>query len=111
MGGKTRFTDKNLDNFHRIGLIRLLFPNAKIVHCTRNPLDTCLSIYRRLFAADNVPFGHDQTELGGYYRLYRRVMQHWDEMLPGWMYDHSYETLIDDPEPSMRRLLAFCGLD
>ncbi len=110
LGGKTRFTDKNLDNFRRIGLIRLLFPDAKIVHCTRDPLDTCFSIYRHVFAGTNVPYGYDQTELGGYYRLYRQLMAHWSEVLPGFVLDHSYEAVIADPEPTLRRLLAFCQL-
>ena len=111
LGKKTRFTDKNLDNFRRIGLIKLLFPDARIVHCTRDPLDTCFSIYRRLFGGDSVPFGYDQTELGTYYTLYRDLMAHWTAVLPGYVLDHSYEALVADPEPAMRRLLAFCELD
>jgi len=111
LGSKTRFTDKNLDNFRRVGLIRLLFPNARIVHCTRDPLDNALSIYRRLFGGNSVPFGYDQSEIGHYHQLYRDLMRHWHDVLPGFVYDHSYEALVAEPEPSMRKLLEFCRLD
>jgi hypothetical protein len=110
LGQKRRFTDKNLDNFRRIGLIRLLFPNARIVHCVRDPLDTCFSIWRRLFGGDSVPFAYDQAELGRYFALYRDLMRHWHSVLPGFVYDQVYEELVATPEPAMRRLLEFCRL-
>lgn len=110
LGTKHRFTDKNLDNFRRIGLIRLLFPEARIVHCVRDPLDTCFSIWRRLFGGDSVPFGYDQAELGRYFALYRDLMRHWQKVLPGFIYDQIYEHLVATPEPAMRQLLAFCRL-
>ncbi len=110
LGGRRRFTDKNLDNFRRVGLIRLLFPKARIVHCVRDPLDTCFSIWRRLFGGDSVPFAYDQTELGRYYVLYRELMQHWNRVLPGFVHEQVYERLVADPEPEMRRLVDFCGL-
>ena len=110
LGTKHRFTDKNLDNFRRIGLIKLLFPEARIVHCVRDPLDTCFSIWRRLFGGDSVPFGYDQAELGRYYALYRELMRHWREVLPGFIYDQIYEDLVATPEPAMRQLLDFCRL-
>jgi hypothetical protein len=110
LGGRRRFTDKNLDNFRRIGLIRLLFPGARIVHCVRDPLDTCFSIWRRLFGGDSVPFGYEQTELGRYFGLYRELMQHWQAVLPGFVHDQVYERLVAEPEPTMRELLAACGL-
>jgi tetratricopeptide (TPR) repeat protein len=110
LAGKHRFTDKNLDNFRRIGLIRLLFPQARIVHCVRDPLDTCFSIWRRLFGGDSVPFGYDQAELGRYFALYRDLMGYWREALPGFIYDQRYEELVAAPEPAMRQLLEFCRL-
>ena len=110
LGTKHRFTDKNLDNFRRLGLIKLLFPEARIVHCVRDPLDTCFSIWRRLFGGDSVPFGYDQAELGRYFALYRDLMRHWQRVLPGFIYDQVYEDLVATPEPAMRQLLDFCRL-
>lgn len=111
LGGKRRFTDKTLDNFLRIGLIRVLFPRARVVHCRRDPLDTCFSIWRRLFGSDTVPYGYELSELGSYYRLHELLMAHWARVLPGFVFAHSYERLVDASEPSIRALLEFCGLD
>ncbi len=110
LGSRTRFTDKNLDNFRRIGLVKLLFPNATIVHCTRDPLDTGFSIYRRLFGDGIVEWGYDLREIGAYHQLYRSLMDHWHRVLPGSIFDHSYEALVANPEPAIRRLLDACGL-
>ena len=110
LGTRTRFTDKNLDNFRRVGLLKLLFPNATIVHCTRDPLDTGFSIYRRLFGHGIVEWGYDLREIGAYHRLYRSLMDHWHRVLPGSVLDHSYEELVAHPEPAIRRLLDACGL-
>lgn len=109
--GKQRFTDKQLDNFRRIGLIKLMFPNAKIIHCVRNPLDHLFTIWRRTFAGKNIAYGYDQQELGAYYKLYAKLMSHWDRVLPGFVYHQRYEDMIANPEPEMRRLLAYCNLD
>ncbi|MBI4921781.1 MAG: sulfotransferase [Devosia nanyangense] len=109
--GKSRFTDKQLDNFKRIGLIKLLFPRARIIRCLRDPLDNLFTIFRRPFGGNNVAYSYDQQELAAYYRLYRKMMAHWHDLLPGAVLDVSYEQLVADPEPSMRRLLDFCGLD
>ncbi len=109
--GKQRFTDKQLDNFKRVGLIKLLFPNARIVHCVRDPLDHLFTIWRRLFAGKNVAYGYDQQELGAYFRLYAKMMQHWDRILPGFVYHQRYEDMIASPESEMRKLLSYCNLD
>lgn len=109
--GKTRFTDKQLQNFKRIGLIKLMFPNARIVHCLRNPLDHLFTIWRRPFSTDSVPYSYDHEELGGYYRLYRKVMEHWDCVLPGFVYHQRYEDIVASPEAAMRKLLEYCNLE
>ncbi len=71
----TRITDKLLGNFINVGLIHLALPNARIIHTTRDPLDTCLSCFSKLFSAP-IPYVYDLAELGRYYRAYERLMAH-----------------------------------
>ncbi|WP_345813850.1 sulfotransferase [Paraburkholderia sp. PREW-6R] len=105
-----RFTDKYPFNFINIGLIHLALPNARFIHSRRSPLQTCLSIFARLF--HDVPFGYDLGELGRYYRAYDALMAHWQRVLPeGVMIEVNYEELVDDFEGNVRRLLAHCGLE
>jgi tetratricopeptide (TPR) repeat protein len=108
---KPHFTDKLPGNFLFIGLIHLLFPEARIIHCRRDPVDTCLSCYQKPFSTD-LPYSYDLTELGRYHRAYQRLMGHWQAALPpGRILDVDYESMVDDPEQGLRRILAFCGLD
>ncbi|WP_417307527.1 tetratricopeptide repeat-containing sulfotransferase family protein [Devosia sp.] len=102
-------TDKLPGNFMLIGLIRLILPNARIIHCTRDPADTALSVWRSYFASA-LNYAYDLTELGHYYRQYARVMQHWRDLLPDGFYDISNEALVADQEGETRRLLDYCGL-
>lgn len=108
--GMTRFTNKMPANFIYIGLITLMLPGATIIHCRRDPVDTCLSIFMRLFSTGQY-FGYDLRELGRYYRLYRDLMAHWSAVLPGVVHNNIYEELVADPEPQTRALVDFCGLD
>ncbi len=105
-----RSADKNLFNFWHIGLIPLMLPEARVVHCMRNPLDCCVSIYKTYFVS-NLPFSYDLIELGRYYRIYDRLMAHWRGLLPDFVLDLSYEALVTDQEGESRRLLEFCGLE
>ena len=105
-----RITDKMPGNFHHVGLIATLFPNAKIIHCRRDPRDTCLSIFFGDFVG-NHPYSYDLTNLGRYYRQYERVMAHWHDVLPGRILDVKYENLVDKQEDWSRRMVKFCGLD
>ena len=108
--GKLRVVDKTPDNFLRTGLIRLILPNAKIIHTTRNPIDTCASCYSKLFAL-GLHFTYDLSELGRYYCHYASLMEHWRAVLPpGSVLDVSYERVVDDIEGEARRLIDFCGL-
>jgi Flp pilus assembly protein TadD len=108
--GKPHFTDKLPGNFMFIGLIHLMFPAARIIHCRRDPVDTCLSNYQRLFSSE-VPYSYDLVELGQYHRLYQKLMQHWHAVLPaGRILDVDYEAVVADPEIELRRVLDFCGL-
>jgi tetratricopeptide (TPR) repeat protein len=107
---KVRIVDKLPGNFLRIGLIRLMFPNARIIHTMRDPIDTCLSCYSKLFNT-GLPFTYDLAELGRYYRGYSELMAHWRSVLPpGAMLEVSYEDVVDDLESQARRLIDYCGL-
>jgi tetratricopeptide (TPR) repeat protein len=108
--GKIRIVDKMPGNFMQVGLIRLVLPNARIIHSMRDPLDTCMSCYSKLFNLGQ-PFSYDLAELGRYYRLYAGTMAHWRSVLPpGSMLDVSYEDVVDDVEGQARRLIEYCGL-
>ncbi len=108
--GKVRIIDKMPANFLNIGLIRLILPNARIIHAVRNPIDTCVSCYSRLFASGQL-FSYDLAELGRYYRRYVELMDYWRSVLPpGAMLDVSYEDIVDDLEGQARRLIDYCGL-
>lgn len=105
-----RFTDKMPLNAMLIGLIHLLFPNAPIIHCLRSPVDTCLSIYMTPHAAPP-DFAYDRDDIAFAYREYRQIMSHWKGSLPsGRMLEVRYESLVEDPEPNIRRILEYCGL-
>ncbi|WP_052408705.1 tetratricopeptide repeat-containing sulfotransferase family protein [Paraburkholderia acidipaludis] len=105
-----RTTDKYLFNFVYLGMIHLAFPSARLIHIQRDPVDTCLSIYSKLFA--DVPFAYDPGELGRYYRAYAGLMAHWRRILPeGALLEIQYEDLVNDFEHTVRRMLDHCGLD
>ncbi len=106
-----RISDKMPANFRYAGLIHLALPNARIIHLTRDPVDTCLSCFSILFGGDQ-PFTYDLGELGRYYRAYQRLMAHWRAVLPaGVMLEVQYEALVGDFEPEARRIVAHCGLE
>lgn len=109
--GSPRITDKMPANFHYLGLIHLMLPNAKIVHVKRNPVDTCLSNYTRLFNRSQYQ-SYDLTEVGRYYLHYARLMEHWRMVLPAdAFYEIQYEELVADQEGQARALLKYCGLE
>jgi tetratricopeptide (TPR) repeat protein len=106
-----RITDKMPGNFFYVGLIHLALPQAKIIWSQRDPMDTCLSNYSRLFN-ETMPFAYDLAELGHYHNCCRRVMEHWKKVLPaGVILDFKYEEVVEDLETQARRLIEFCGLE
>ena len=105
-----RVTDKNSLNFCYLGLARLIAPRSHVIHCARDPVDTCLSCYRAFF--ETIDFACDLDELGQYYRGYTRLMDHWRAVLPrGWMLEVRYEDLVADVEGEARRIVTHCGLE
>lgn len=109
-GDARRVADKMLGNFLRLGLIALMFPNARIIHCRRDPLDIGASCYVQSFER-GMRFTYDLAHLGVAYRHYERLMAHWRRVLPLKMLDLQYETLIADQEATSREIVEFCGLD
>jgi len=103
-----RVVDTKPANFALIGLIRLILPRARIVHCTRDALDNCLFCYFENF--NTQPYSTDLADLGHYYAQYRRIMDHWRAVLPGQLCEVKYEDLIADPIRESRRIYEFCGL-
>jgi hypothetical protein len=105
-----RVVDKMPNNFHYLGLIGLLFPKARIIHCLRDPRDTCLSIYFQDFNQTHA-YGSDLTILGRYYREYEKLMAHWRSVVDIPLYEIHYADLVADQEKYSRELIEFCGLD
>ena len=105
-----RVIDKMPGNFLHVGLVRLLFPKARVIHLVRDARDTCLSCWFHRFRSGH-EYASDLDDLGFYYRLQERLMEFWKRELPGFVHTLYYEELIEDPESRVLELLAFCGLD
>ncbi len=104
------FIDKMPNNFLHVGLIKLILPNAKVIDARRHPLSCCFSGFKQLFG-EGQEFSYGLKEIGSYYRNYVRLMDHWDEVLPGFVLRVMYEDVIDDLEGQVRRILDFCELE
>lgn len=107
--GKRFFTDKMPNNFRHIGLIQMILPKAHIIDVRRGPLDCCLSNYKQLFA-EGQEFSYSLSDLAQYYRDYTDLMAHYDTALPGRILHVQYETLVEDFENQVGRILSHCGL-
>lgn len=103
------FIDKMPNNCLYIGLIHLILPNAKIIDARRHPLGCCFSGFKQHFARGQ-NFSYGLEDIGRYYRDYVELMAHFDAVLPGRVHRVCYESMIEDTEPEVRRLLAYCGL-
>jgi tetratricopeptide (TPR) repeat protein len=105
-----RVTDKLPEHYAFVGFIRLILPNAKIVHVRRDAMDTCVSCFARYFGSD-LDYVYDLGELGRRYAMYAELMEHWRKVLPaGAMLEVHYEQIVEGPESQIRRMLDYCGL-
>lgn len=102
-------TDKMPNNFLRIGFIRAILPRARIVHCVRDPMDNCLSLYKNNLLHGN-EYSYELSEPGRYYRRYLDLMDHRRAVLPGFVFDLEYEQLVADPRQGVKALLEYCEL-
>jgi tetratricopeptide (TPR) repeat protein len=109
-GGIIRITDKMPGNFLCLGYILILFPNARIIHCRRNPLDSCLSIYFQSFNAGH-QYSFNLANLGYWYKDYLRLMQHWKKIFGDRILDVDYDLTVNDTETTARKLIEFCDLE
>ncbi|MDG4721730.1 MULTISPECIES: tetratricopeptide repeat-containing sulfotransferase family protein [Thalassospira] len=105
-----RIVDKLPSNFTRAGMLALMLPNTRIIHCRRHPLASCFSIYNRRFGGVQ-NFAYDQRDLGHYYNTYESFMDHWRDVLPAdRLIEVDYENVVENLEDQARRLIAFVGL-
>jgi len=105
-----RVINKTPHNFFVLGLIHGCFPNAKIIHCIREPIDNCLSIYFTNFS-EPYDFAYDKPSIVAFFKDYRRIMDHWRHLVPGdCLLDVAYEELVADPDAVTRKMLSFCRL-
>ena len=107
---KKFITDKAPLNFLWIGFIKIIFPDAKIIHIKRNPKDNCLSLYKNVFDL-NLNWSYDQKDLLNFYLNYQSLMEFWAEKIPNFIHDIQYENLINNPKFETENLLKFCNLN
>lgn len=103
-------TDKLPHNYILLGLIEKLFPHARIIHCVRDPLDTCLSNYFQDFSS-TINYTNDLDNIATHYMLYAKLMNHWKNTLTLPIFEFSYESLINNQKKATRDVLDYCGLD
>ncbi len=106
-----RFTDKMWQNYEHLGFIQMMFPQAHIIHCRRDPVDTGVSCFVQSFGTAGPPFSYDLAHIGQYYNEYMRLMDHWHRDLDVQILDLNYEDVVQKPEETIRGVLDFIGLD
>ena len=103
--------DKSPFNFFWIGFIKIIFPNAKIIHMNRDIKDTAVSIYNNLFGGIKMDWTYSQKNIVKYVQIYKEIMSFWKEKIPNYIYDLNYEDLVNDQENISKQILKFCGLE
>jgi tetratricopeptide (TPR) repeat protein len=104
----TGFIDKMPGNFLYLGLINMMFPNAKFIHVSRDPVDTCFSMYTKMFSSHH-EYAYDLEDLGKHYKLYSSLMDYWNKVLEKNIYNINYEDLVSNIDLETRNLLSFCN--
>ena len=103
--------DKSPYNFFWIGFIKILFPNAKIIHMNRDIKDTALSIYNNLFGTAKMDWTYSQENIIRYIKIYKEIMSFWKEKIPNYIYDLQYEDLVNNQEEVSKKIIQFCDLE
>lgn len=104
-------TDKAPQNFRWLGFIKIFFPKSKIIHCSRNPKDVCLSLYKNSFASTDMNWSYSQENIANYYKLYSNLIEFWKSKFGDHIYDIRYEKLVSNKEEEVKNLLKFCDLE
>jgi len=105
------FTDKAPQNFRWIGILKLFFPNSKIIYCKRNAQDNCLSIYKNFFASNDMRWAFDEKNIANYYKLHLNLMDYWKSKFEDQIYEINYEKLVSNKEEEIKKLIKFCDLE
>ena len=108
--GEKFIVDTMPTNYYYLGFIKLLLPDAKVIHCRRQPMDACWFVYQTCFDSDRYLYSFDLDALAAYYRGYADLMSHWHSVFPGFIHDLGYEKLVTDTEQELSRLFSFMGL-
>ena len=106
-----RFTDKLPINFFWIGLIKIILPNSKIIHCFRDPKDNCFSIFKNHFPGGKINYAYDLNNIVEYYLLYQDLMNYWNKLFPNFIFNVKYENLVTNTKNEIVDMLKFCDLD
>ncbi|WP_126975129.1 tetratricopeptide repeat-containing sulfotransferase family protein [Frigidibacter oleivorans] len=109
--GAARITDKSIQSYMYIGLLKLALPQARFIVVRRDPRDNLVSIYKNRFAEGTHLYSNSLRDLGLYYRTFHEMIEFWRARVPGWFHEVQYEDLVADPETQTRQLIAACGLD
>ena len=104
-------TDKAPQNFIWIGFIKFFFPNSKVIHCSRNPKDNCLSLFKNQFSSKTMSWAYDETQIAKYYNLYLKMMNFWKSKFNDFIFDANYENIVASPEQEVKKMLLFCDLN
>lgn len=104
-------TDKAPQNFIWIGFIKFFFPNSKIIHCSRNPKDNCLSIYKNYFTSETMSWAYKEDSIAKYYNQYTKIMNFWKLKFKESIFDANYEQIVDSPDKEIKKMISFCDLD
>jgi len=104
-------TDKAPQNFRWIGIMKIFFPNCKIIHCNRDAKDNCLSIFKNNFPSTHMNWSFSQKDIANYYNLYFKLMNFWNSKIPNEIYNANYENIVKDKETEIKKIIQFCELE
>ena len=106
-----KITDKAPQNFRWIGFLKIFFPNCKIIHCSRNPKDNCLSVFKNSFGSNHMGWSYSQKDIATYYNLYLKMMSFWKTKFKNSIYELKYENLVNNSDDEIQKLIKFCDLE
>ena len=109
--GSFFITDKDPFNFRWVGIIKLILPNAKVIHCSREPKDICVSIFKNFFSNKAMGFSTSIENIVAYFNLYKKLVIHWQNLFPDFIFNLKYEDLIYNQETCIKKTLFYLNLN